>query len=64
VVGILGIVGFTLDERDPTSALFLMLLGLGFDWLVGWIPPWFFVLSLMALAMLLATHFRGILKKD
>jgi hypothetical protein len=58
----LGAVGFSIGDKEPMPALFLMILGCALCWQIGWFPFWIFVLSAVTLALLSAWRFSAMFK--
>lgn len=52
----LGAIGLGMSEgKTPIPALFMMLIGLLIFYVIGWFPAWYFVIGIVALAILLAS---------
>ena len=48
--------------RDPTPALFMMIMGFAIFWYMGWMPSWIFVSAIACLAILLAWKLSGVFR--
>lgn len=55
-----GAIGFGMSKgKDATPALFLLIMGFAFFYLIGWLPIWIFIFSIVVLAIMLAFKISG-----